>query len=244
MNALYFRFDQTLSQTSSDAKLFAIALNKNDRIRLINTSSEINNLVRSAILQAWPNGIEEENSKKNEHEFRLKGEPWCCLNEETIYSRRLVCYIFKSLSEYEYSLYGTCESSRQLNSKSLFFFRHEPKFTKNQSLCICLDGINVIRVIDGNENHVDAVRDAIIKGWNEGIENNGFYRDSYYFILKGLPFKGDSHNSIYMSTVLMKLLENFKNHKAQLLCSASVNGRYHEAKHSFKIDLSAWFVAF
>ena len=87
----------------------------------------------------------------------MKGNPRWCDNEDTIFSRRLMCNIFKIFRQYYYSLYGTCELSMHMNSKSTFFFRYDPTII-NSLFCVSLDDMDKIRIIDGNLNHIDAIR--------------------------------------------------------------------------------------
>ena len=44
-----------------------------------------------------------------------------------------------------------------MNSKSTFFFRYDPTII-NSLFCVSLDDMDKIRIIDGNLNHIDAIR--------------------------------------------------------------------------------------
>ena len=261
MNALYFRQDTSLMENKEQAKFFALSLNKNDRIRLINAPDQLTNSLRVIITDTWPKGIQEfmnliytypswlfylgiqeEFVKIGEHEFKLKGNPWWCDYEDTIFSRRLMCNIFQILRQYYYSLYGTCELSMQLNSKSIFFFRYDPSILNRPSFCVSLDDMDKFRIIDGNLNHIDTVSNVIMGCWDQGIQEQKNYKGSYIFKLNGYPFSGSAENSVYASVILMNLLSSYQKQGVDLLCSASVSGKFHSDKNAtYKIDLSAYF---
>jgi hypothetical protein len=93
LNALYFRFDsnllQRLKSEPNPSRFFSLALNKNDRIRLINAPNNLIDVVRTAINEAWPMGVQEEFNVNIGYEFKIKGSPWWCNGEETVFSRLL-----------------------------------------------------------------------------------------------------------------------------------------------------------
>ena len=249
LNSLYFRFDSKLLQIfqsgQSQGRFFSLTLNKNDRIRLINPPTDLISAVRTAIVEAWPLGIQEEFNVNVGYEFKIKGNPWWCHGEETVFSRRLVSNIFRLVRQYYWSLYATCELSTHLNSKSAFFFRYDPILTNNRPLCISLNESDRIRVIDGTQNHINAVANAIANGWSAGIQEQSLYSLSFQFKLRGYPFSGNFSNPIYASVVMMYIISNLQNQGATFLCSASVSGKYHsDENESYPIDLSSLFFFF
>jgi hypothetical protein len=93
LNALYFHFDsnllQRLKSEPNPSRFFSLALSKNDRIRLINAPNNLIAVVRTAINEAWPMGVQEEFNVNIGYEFKIKGSPWWCNGEETVFSRLL-----------------------------------------------------------------------------------------------------------------------------------------------------------
>ena len=247
LNALYFRFDPELqdqNKLQEPSRFFALSLNQNDRIRLINAPNDLVNAIKT--MQTWAKGVQEEMIIGTTYEIKIKGNPWWCDSMETVYSRQLISNILKLLRQYYWNLYATCELSYHLNSKSVFFFRYDSSNNANlRPLCISLNESDKIRVIDGNQNHVNAVAHAIANAWPEGIQDQNLYAGAYQFKLKGNPFGGSSSNPIYASAVMMYIFANLKNQGAKFQCSASVSGKYHQdEKISYKIDLSSWFFLF
>ena len=249
LNALYFRFDPELQERNKlqePSRFFALSLNRNDRIRLINAPNDLANAIKTAIMQAWPKGVQEEMIIGTTYEIKIKGNPWWCDAEETVYSRQLVSNIFKLLRQYSWNFYATCELSYHLNSKGVFFFRYDSTTNINlRPLCISLNESDKIRVIDANQNHVNAVVDAIAVAWPKGMQDQSLYAGASQFKLRGNPFSGSSSNLIYASAVMMYIFANLKSQGAIFQCSASVSGKYHQDKHgSYPIDLSSWFFLF
>jgi hypothetical protein len=58
LNALYFRYDESLMKQNEQARIFAISLTKNDRIRLINAPDQLTNSIRVLITETWPKGTQ------------------------------------------------------------------------------------------------------------------------------------------------------------------------------------------
>jgi hypothetical protein len=249
LNSLYFRFDsnllQSLKSEPNPSRFFSLTLNKNDRIRLINAPNDLIALVRTAINEAWSRGVQEEFNVIAGYEFKLKGKPWWCNGDETVFSRRLVSNILRLMRQYNWSLYATCELSTQLDSKSGFFFRFDPTRLNSRPLCISLNESDKIRVIDGTQNHINAVLNAIQSSWPEGIQKVSSYSLSHQFKLRGYPFSGDFSNSLYTAVAVMFIISNLQTQGATFLCSASVSGKYVTEDHnSYPMDLSSLFFFF
>lgn len=245
LNSLYFRFDsnllQSLKSEQNPGRFFSLTLNKKDRIRLINAPNDLIPVVRTAVKEAWPKGVQNEFYVNIGYEFKLNGNPWWCHGEETVFSRRLVSNILRLMRQYNWNLYATCKLSTQLDSKSDFFFRFDPtNRLNNRPLCISLNESNKIRVIDGTHNHVNAVLNAIQGSWPEGIKELSLYGVSHQFKLRGSPFSGGFSNPLYAAVVVMFIISNLQTQGAKFLCSASVSGKYDD-DNSYPMNLSSLF---
>jgi hypothetical protein len=229
LNSLYFRFDsnllQSLNSETNSSRFFSLTLNQNDRIRLINAPNDLIALVRTAINEAWPKGVQEELNVIAGYEFKLKGNPWWCDGEETVFCRCLVENILRLMRQYNWSLYATCKLSAQFELKSAFFFRFDPTLLNNRPLCISFNEYDKIRVIDGTQNHVNAVWNAIQSSWPEGIQEQSLYGLSHQFKLRWQPFGNHFSNPLYPAVVVMFIISNLQTQGARFLCSATVSGR-------------------
>jgi hypothetical protein len=105
-----------------------------------------------------------------------------------------------------------------------------------------LNEYDKIRVIDGTQNHVNAVLNAIQRSWPEGIQKLSSYSLSHQFKLGGFPYSGDFSNSLYTAVVVMFIISNLQTQGAKFLCSASVSGKHDS--DSFPLDLSSLFFFF
>ena len=76
--------------------MFAISLDEGDRLRLINASSQVVELVRGVVRQFWPL-IQREKDRFGSHEFKLKGYPWSDEGEQELPAITLLCQLFTAL---------------------------------------------------------------------------------------------------------------------------------------------------
>ncbi len=67
-----------------------ITLNSTDRFRLIRFPSDIIDVVRQAIMNSWPRGLQREEDYLGAYEFKLNGNPWWGQGDEAISSRVLM----------------------------------------------------------------------------------------------------------------------------------------------------------
>jgi hypothetical protein len=121
------------------------------------------------------------------------------------------------MRQYNWSIYATSELSTQFDSKSAFFFRFDPTRLNNPPLCISFNEYDKIRVIDGTQNHVNAVLNAIQSSWPEGIQKLGSYSLSHQFKLGGYPFSDEFSSSLYTAVVVMFIISNLQTQGAKFL---------------------------
>jgi hypothetical protein len=249
LNSLYFRFDSNLLQSLKSgpkpSTIFSLTLEQHNRMRLINASKDLIAVVRTAINEAWPEGIKEEFNLIVGYEFKLKGNPWGCDGQDSVLSRRIVSNILRLMRQYNWSLYATSELSPRLFFKNAFFFRFDPTRLNNRPLCISLNGSNKIRVIDGTQDHINAVFYAIQNSWPEGFKEHSLHGLSYQFKLRGCQFRSFS-NPRFAAAVVMLIISNLKTQGVNLLCSAQVNGKIEREDDDslYLMDLSSLFFFF
>ena len=246
LNALYFRFlPQEISEHDKFySKFFSISLNKSDRIRLHRASPDLVSTFIGLMPTLWPQGIQNQSSIYNAYEFKLKGNPWVANDMETVESRRLLNDIFRYLASNGVALYATCELTKHLGNKTTFFFRTKSDSTKplNQ-FCLSLNESDKLRMIRGDPNIANAIRQGIMSAWPSGIQLESNYYDALQFKLNGYPFQTNSGtNQVHACVMILKILENLKNNGFTILCSADVSGKYHSDKNScYSIDLHSFF---
>ena len=246
-NTFFFRYDKTLKDaccSGMENKFFALSLNKNDRIRLVNAPLELANTVRQAIHENWPKGIFQEKIKFEAYEFKLRGNPWWCDGADTVNSRQLVSAILANLRRNYWTLYSTCVLNMHLSSKSTFFFRHDSNINISNctTTCISLNGSDKLRVMNTNEIIINGVSNAIKSCWPKGLIHQGLYGRSWQYKLKDHPFNGNYSDLISIAALTMCLIANLKEANLSLECSAFVSAKHQTFNdNSYTKGLSSLF---
>ena len=230
LNSLYFRFDPLIKKEKNESVLFALTLIKNDRILLVNAPNDVSFSLKPVIIENWSKGIESELLKKNFYEFKLKGEPfWFSGNFGSIDSRRLVSSILNELREKYWNLYCTCELSAHYNAKTVFFFRKDPtlKFKQfNRMLSISLNESDKIRIINASEKDILSIRSSIKSSWPYDIQYEKKFDLYSQLKLRGNPFKGNFYNPVYVTIMIMNMIDNLQNQDLILLCNCNLSGKF------------------
>jgi hypothetical protein len=229
LNSLYFRYDPLVKKEKNDSVMFALTLIKNDRIWLVNAPNDVSLSLKPVMIENWPKGIEIELLKQNFYEFKLKGEPFWFSRTNSTDSRRLVSSILNELRENYWNLYCTCELSAHYNAKTVFFFRKDSTLKMkqfNRILSINLNDSDKIRIINGNEKDISAIRSSIISSWPYDIQYQKDF-DSYSQLkIRGNPFKGNSYNPVYVTIMLMNMIDNLQNQGLTFFCNCNISGKY------------------
>ena len=185
--------------------------------------------LRNVITSLWPKEINEECKIYGGYQFRLNGKPWCCNEEDIVICKRLISGIFKFFGEHHWSFYATCKLSRHADAKSDFFFRYDTTMNVSLSIiCLSFNDSNKIEIVDGNECHVNAVKNAINNVWPSGIKNKQFQFGSTQFKLNGYPFFTGSlkrsHSKFFLNLrIIICLIENLQNEDLSFMCNGCVN---------------------
>lgn len=252
LNALYFKYapGEIKKEDLDNTSFFALSLNKSDRVRLHRSTNDLEQIMTNpnwGMPQLWPRGIQETTTIHNALDFKLKGNPWLSNESEAVDSRRLLSNIFNLLSRYGWSLYATCDLTKNLSNKSTFFFRSKPIEPKTLvNFCVSLNESDRIRLIEHNNNEalIDQARQAILQGWPKGIQKDSDYFNSWQFKLVGWPFSSfdSSSDNVYATVMMLYILSNIEKMGYRLLCSADVSGKYVSNKNeSHAVDLHSWF---
>ena len=116
--------------------IFAVSLNANDRLRLINADGGVVEALKNVIERNWKE-IQREGDHYGSHEFKLKGTPWWERGHRGIPSVSLLCAIFSELRRMGWKVMMNLDISRSRHDKGVFFFvRMPPKDTYYCALSI------------------------------------------------------------------------------------------------------------
>lgn len=124
------------STPASNIILASLSLHMNDRIRLLNFPLTTQQLVRDAILQTWPRGIQDERLYSGSQEFKLNGNPWSGIgSSDAINSRRMMCRILNVLKSSGWTLkINTTITRKQEDKDTLLFQYSETKAATEKAL--------------------------------------------------------------------------------------------------------------
>ncbi|XP_063714581.1 uncharacterized protein LOC134842251 [Symsagittifera roscoffensis] len=105
--------------------IFAISLNRNDRLRLMNADGAVQDIIQGVIRSFWPE-IQNEGDHYGSYEFKLKGTPWWARGESAMPSVTLLCQLFTALRRSGWKAIMNLDISRSQNDKGVFFFVRMP----------------------------------------------------------------------------------------------------------------------
>ncbi|CAF0775027.1 unnamed protein product [Brachionus calyciflorus] len=248
LNALYFRYapDEINKNDIENTRFFAMSLNKSDRVRLHRADEDLKSLLTNpnyGMQSLWQKGIQNQKIVNNAYEFKLSGNPWDSSGDEAVESRRLLNDLFNLFSRYGWSLYGTCDLTKSETNKSTFFFRTKPIEPKHLvNFCVSLNETDKIRLIGGNPSLTQEVKEAILQGWQKGIQEESNYYGSDQIKLRGYPFSTTGADKVYTCVMMTLILNNLEKKGFKLLCSADVSQKYYsDDNNRYPVDLHSWF---
>jgi hypothetical protein len=240
LNALYFMYSNEIDLNSN---FFTLTLNHSDQLRFHHISNDLNTIISKNIESLWPAGIKNENLKENNTiEYTLKGNPWKSNGFEAVTSRKLINDLLNLLAYAGWNLYATCDLCKRVDSKSTFFFRSN-LIKSSSNVCVSLNECNKIRLINSNYSLIQQVKNVIWQNWQPGISKESDYCGSKQFELNGNPFSSSSkENKIYVTVLMLNILNSIESNGLKLLCSADVSGKYYsDENESYSADLHSFF---
>ena len=110
-------------------EMFAVSLNRVDRLRLISAPSDVQHNVGGLIQQSWSRGIQQVRSYHGSQEYKLGGTPWWADGELGVESRRLIGSLLASLKFSGWDVAGSLDISRQMEDKTVLMFRQTGSIT-------------------------------------------------------------------------------------------------------------------
>ena len=162
-----------------------------DLIRVITdpaTSVHVVSLVRHAIQQSWPYGIQREAMYAGAFEFKCKGNPWTGQMEEAVYAKLLVVGIVYTLAQNGWKLITGCDISKKKNDvDSLFFERTMPDLAASV-FAISFNETDRIRIIGAGAQLIAHFKQIVSAGWVNGIQGQRDYAGSFELKLRGNPW--------------------------------------------------------
>eukprot|EP00794_Sanderia_malayensis_P017978 gene17978-19775_t len=245
-DSLFFRYDSLQPLDGSLATVFAISLNKNDRLRCIDAPAGVSECVKKVIVDHWHRGLQKEQPKFNSHEFKLAGTPWWASGTEAIDSRMLVCRVLQGLMSIGWRVQIGLDLSRKENDKSILMFQRCAP-TAAQVFCLSLNETDKIRLINAPENVVTALRGEVGRTWLFGVSRERNDQACFEMKLNKNPWSYgiNGHDGLHGRVMLSYLIQTCAQLGWFVILSADVSAKFvhQENGPDYPIDVhSMWFL--
>jgi len=221
--ASWFFVKKTVSR--SHREVVCIAPGEMDTLVLLEASTKIEEVVKNAIKDAWPYGIQDEKKVdscgKTLTEIKLNGNPWMDDDgPQNVRTRELVMSIISAMGSINYRLHAGTNIKGGTDS---YFFMHDPDYsTTAASMCmISLNKENRLRLINCTEMAA-SVEDTITKHYGKLAEQEDKY-GSWEFKLQGSPFISSGDVAIRVRKLMSRINETMMAHGWALSTSLDIS---------------------
>ena len=242
--------------------MFAISLNRTDRLRLIAAPSDVLHIVASVIQQCWARGIQQVKAYHGSQEYKLSGTPWWAEADQAVDSRRLIGSIIACLKFSGWDICATLEISRQLDDKTLFLFKQSRSAARPQKqgavsqmvdwVCVSFHETDKLRLCSGPGKETptqEILQEKIrsnLENLGEGvIQRERSYHTAVEWKMSGTPFSGTygtGGQQRSMIGFLCRLIKDLNSAGWRLVCSVDISAKYHTTKHErYPLDVHSWF---
>ncbi|KAK3845225.1 MAG: hypothetical protein J3R72DRAFT_521203 [Linnemannia gamsii] len=208
-----------------------ITLNESDKIRLIGGHPELVSHLRAGINRSWPGKISAEQNYYGAHEFKMHGSPWLAYGSEHVPARRLALEVVRVMVKQGWNLVQSVDVSRkEMDKDSMFFETVDPNSVTGLDLqnldmfCISFGSSNKVKVIDGSQDVVEAVRQAIKAQWINGIRRDEPRQAAHEFKLLGCPWYPNGSETVLSRMMLAQILSNLRVLGYKLYTSVDISG--------------------
>ncbi len=225
-------------------ELAMVSLNRHDRLRLINFDEVAKAVVRGAILKGYQQKDPEEREYHGVHEFKVRGSPFHCSGQSAVASRRLICQVLQDLAASGWYCMNTIDVSRRLTDKSVFLFRRAQPFPSARFACVALTDVNHLRFIDFPPQAKDALREALIRGYQPGVSQELVSDELCHKVtLSGRAWVSQTGYTQHARVALMSVLDEAARHGWYLKASADVSAKFVHQKNGpdYPLDVHSWF---
>ena len=176
--------------------VICLSLNGTDKIRVL-APQEVFNLIRVALHNSWPLGIQREGPFGQGYEFKLRGNPWYDMEkdaEEAFLKPVLISELLSALFANGWLFMGAIDSEKSSTSLNALYFRYAPQeiseYDKFYSkfFSISLNKSDRIRLHRASPDLVSTFIGLMPTLWPLGIQNQSSIHNAYEFKLKGNPW--------------------------------------------------------
>ncbi|UJR08571.1 hypothetical protein I4U23_012830 [Adineta vaga] len=212
-----------------------VSLNMSDRLRLMRFPPTIIELVRQAILDSWPRGINKEKQETDFYEFKLHGNPWWGQGDEAVPARSLMIHVLSGLHNKGWFLLSSTDVSKKALDKDCLIFQLGPVPSLTSFFSVSFDDYDKLRLISAPAELIPAVQKTL---GQESIQREE-WRDggnAYQFKLRGNPWISNGEDATNTRLKLLSLLDCFVKYGWKLHASIDIS-QGHEGR-----DADSWFL--
>ena len=187
-----------------------IVVRETDKMRVIlGTDREIS-IIRQAVDESWPRGIQEETFKMNGvHQFKLKGNPFSILSSSTdaISSRRMAGSILHRLYRDGWRLHMAGDYT-QTTDLTTWIFKKDPVAVcpSLPFLIVGLSGFDSLMVLNAPMELHQMLKDVLESSWPKGIQKWTYKDDVLKIKLKGNPWYADGEDTVHERVIIHTLV--------------------------------------
>lgn len=201
-NVLFFHKEQPI-QTS----IICLSLNATDKIRIL-APENIYPLIKQAVANSWPLGIQREQMFGLSYELKLNGNPWTDWARDSTESFAIpimICDIMQILFRNGWIYTGAIDSGQTQSSLNALYFRYAPdqisqSDLKNTSFfALSLNKTDRIRLHRATPDLISIMTNTsygVPSLWQAGIQLQSMLNNALEFKLKGNPWLSNSNEAV------------------------------------------------
>ena len=106
------------------SSIFALSINRSDRLRFINADHDVFEVARSCLQDNW-HSIQKETIEKEFFEFKLAGTPWRDRGSDCVNSIAMLCELFSDMRSLGWAVFSNIEMISSSTSKGVFYFNRK-----------------------------------------------------------------------------------------------------------------------
>lgn len=223
--------------------MFALSLNRDERLRLINANDSVLDCIRGVLENRGVDVIREKD-KFGYMEFKLGGKPWAAEKDDCIPVISLLCAIFSSLRRLGWRMLMNIELIWSATAKGVFYFT-KATARETKYCALSLKSSNLIYGINMNQN----IKTELTKVFRPFEESQPEEANQYPMKwISSSPLwstEDDLPNKIKGQMLVARMVHTLMTFNYHLCSSARVSGLFvtHEFGPDWKPDADTLFFA-
>jgi hypothetical protein len=197
--------------------VICVAPSSTDKIIVVRGVDYVNAAIQTAIVEAWPPGIQRELSSfcdgEKLYEFKLQGKPWYSVGKESVLCRRLLMHIIGKMAAVNWRLLSG--TNLKGGSESLFFIYDNSLAgmdcgTTNIAM-VSLNRHDRLMLTNFDTNIHNVVRRSILRFFQTNDPEVQDYHGAHEFKLKGTPFHCSGEGATSTRQLICEILSALLN---------------------------------